>query len=334
MLMPLDQLTPAALEEWLFQRLSAVYGADAEARIAALDLSDFGISSPDSLLDGLGALFARLTRHAQINFKIAVEGLLRHARPEYFPAEGMVDLVFLIGLTGANGALAALEPVIGAGIWGEVSPDLFFSALAVLKGLRHGHEAYAAAKSLVSCSLFPPQYAFDAYEVLLGARPDQWAVDFLEMEPLFDLLSADHSPENRQHLSERYDSLVEEVLHRVSLGHIATGFGLLTVVGSQLSASTPRGRLIGRLCQGATEGGIRLSPTKGISVFRRSTNLERPIVLSSDASEVYILHRIPRAIPFEIQERDPRATSLKLANIIMTSVNAPTTRIMQAGPAG
>lgn len=273
-------LSASELAEWLEDHLLAAQGAEARLR----ELAELGIRGAESDFEAIIQLFESLDRAAQRKFQGAIESLLRRA-PDTYTRGVMKELVLLVGATRAYDALPALLPVLGAGVWGERAPELFYYALSALKGLKQDALAYDTTKRLVTTANFPARYAFDAFEILIGAHPERWLEDFKQVEGLLRRAQEEGGlPPDA--LAARYERLAEEVADAVQLHDIAGGLPELLSWQYRLNglhSASPAGQL----CAALTRGALIISDGQDLAVSR-GEGASSPIRNLGAAGELYL----------------------------------------------
>lgn len=232
-----------AFEQWLEARLKAQYSEDPDVRYSASDFREAAIPLGESHIDSFIGLSRKLSIAAQSSFVEGLEQLLRHAQPDSFPAEGMADIVLLLGLLRAHTALASFVPVFGSGPWGELHPFLIYDSLSVLLMFDRSTEAYEAAKGLATSVNFPDAYVFDAFKVLVRCRPQEWLADFELLRERFSRIRENTLLCNDQtrlaQLVERERDLVDSLSEAIPLSEIGKQLPKLELTPGRSSYAHP-----------------------------------------------------------------------------------------------
>lgn len=232
----LDKYDARQFEIWIKTTLVRQYSADPYARYNAYDFRDLGIPIGESHIDAFIRLFRKLSPTAQESFRSGTELLFRHAQLGKFPVAAMADLISISGQTESYGTLTAFPAVLGAGPWGEMHRCLIYDALSVLLTFDQSLEAYEVTRGLVTSSQFADGYVFDAYLILIRARPDNWAADLGLLRQRFFRLRqtvvALADPRQDRLIAQREKEVALEPSRAVPLSEVALHLGELELMPS------------------------------------------------------------------------------------------------------
>ena len=241
----MNDFQAADFQRWISQRLIDAHGHDATRRRAASMFAEFGIIRVESTFDGLDQLFKRLKEPAQHEFQTALGSLLREAEPGKFSAEAMKDVIALVGTTRAYSALPAFQVVFGIREWGAREPALFRHALSTIKTLQSGLAAYEAAMKLATAKGFPAVFIFDAYEIMIASRPEQWDRDLADFSTeMHQLYESSRRRGEHDIYAQRFQMMFEQLLESVSFYEIFQGITRLWEGIDALEYPQPFGRLV------------------------------------------------------------------------------------------
>jgi hypothetical protein len=291
----LKQYSALEFERWLTEFFNEVYSGSDERVGSAMIFTEIGIT-PRSVLHVLNCVFELLDGPSrEAVFHESIGSALRHARLGRFPEQAMRDLITLLGTTRAFSQLSALDTVLGTGEWGDGHPSLFRFALSSLRTLRTGHEAYHSCQRLVTAPRFPKAYIFDAFEVLIGGRPDLWAENLVQLSaPLLEVLETIERQKDREQRADyvdRFQCMMEALMESVSVKEIAEGLAELTRHEKFLTPVHPVGRTLYFLAAGVTDRRIVIDAESGRLVFRaRRSSIVQPVTNISGAGEVFFMN--------------------------------------------
>jgi hypothetical protein len=249
-----SNLDAAKVADLLEARLTDFNQSDAKRAMAAMDLFEESIQQWTPAHRWLGWYFNGLSGTDKVEFKKGVSLLVQSARPGLFPQKAMQELLALVAAVGATQALPAMVRLVAdGGPWAGLKPSLTVPIMGVLKSLPPStEEAFGAVSRLAASEGFPDMLAFDAFEVLVSARPEEWANAWLMLEPKFDraLLLGD-GPGNAlpsQWVEKRIADLAQRCLGALTPYTLGTGLQQLERVKgealiSRLAPSTALGQL-------------------------------------------------------------------------------------------
>lgn len=251
----------------------------------------------ESYVDSIVKLFNVLPAPVQERFRVGLVDLLRHASANDFSAQGMADIVYLIGMTQSFRGLEALVDVLDAGGWTRKHPHLVYDALSVLKMFPSSVEAYRATERLATSASFQDDFVFDAYGILLRCRPANWATSLNLLMQRFSRLvqQIEHhgSREQRDLLVVREQKVAKQLRALVPLADIARRLG-------ELDPARPFvPRLVTRLFGGGGPLGLTRDVKGGYQIYDRTdlgrqvkVTLGEPLLVAAMKLKL-IAHKVP-----------------------------------------
>jgi hypothetical protein len=181
-----SQLDAKGYAELLEVRLREFNHPDESRKLAAMDLFDRTIMQWLPANEWLRIFFDGLSPQAQIHFRNGIDLMIQHARPDNFPALALEELLVLAADVGAYGAVPAMVRLVAdGGEWAHIRPGPVGVILGVLKRLKAKDEGYGQACQLSASDTLEDSLVFDAFEVLIRSRPEEWGNAWLMLEAKF-----------------------------------------------------------------------------------------------------------------------------------------------------
>lgn len=219
-------------------------------RLAAMDLFDRTLMQWTPANEWLRQFFDGLAPGPQTRFRQAIAELLSRVHPGSFPLQALIELIGLAADVSAHEAVRPmLRLVADGGEWTALRPGPLPSVLAALKQLRPGGQAYGAVCRLLASPAFADRLVFDAFEILLRARPEDWGASWVLLRGRFDRAQqgADAAA-TEAWFARRMRDLAQRCMAALSPWAICQGVDHLNaVLGPRLAAALDPQRPLGML---------------------------------------------------------------------------------------
>jgi len=180
-----------AYADWIWRGLNNYYSESSiDEKMYSFDLFGSYIVEQESITEGIACVYEDyVPQSKQLLFRQAIGDVLRKqekvnavADPP-IPKEAIRTLFYLIDRIRANEALDSFIPSIGNGSIGRKYPDLFYTAIAVLKSLAPMNFVYQTAETLINSRNFDDIYLFETVRVLIKCHSEKILEILLRYEP-------------------------------------------------------------------------------------------------------------------------------------------------------